>query len=143
MEPDAAQALAKAVAEDWNFRSHAIVDQQLTGIKPGDSEITGWQEDDNRVEATITTSTPQLLVLDRLCYPGWQAQWDGSPTDTVLVNGWQMGVVAPAGEHRLVLEFSYRSWGWSFILAGIGLAGLVGLLIWGLIRCKKTLNQHG
>ena len=137
-EPDATQALAKAVSSNWNFLSHAIVGQQLIGIERGRSAITDWQEDDNRVEATVTASAPQLLILDRLFYPGWQARWDGELTDILLVNGWQMGVVAPAGEHRLMLEFHYQSWDCSLIIAGIGLTGLAGLVCWGLVRRRKN-----
>jgi hypothetical protein len=137
VEPDTAQALAKAIDSDWSLLSHAIVDQELAGIEHSSGNISNWWEDDNNLEATITTSTPQLLVLDRLFYPGWQAQWDGLPTNIVLVNGWQIGVMAPAGEHRLALEFRYQSWGWSLLFAGIGLAGLVGLLVWGVVTRRK------
>jgi hypothetical protein len=138
VESDAAQALAQAVGGSWDFLSHAVVDCSITELRNGSGAVIDWQENDNGVQATITTTSSQLLVLDRLFYPGWQARWDGEPTDIVLVNGWQMGVIAPAGEHKLTLEFRYRSWGWSLAFTVIGLICVLCLLMWELVRHKKN-----
>jgi hypothetical protein len=140
LESDAAAALTRAVNGNWDFLSHAVVDRPIAGIDKGSGNITAWHEGDNQLQAKVTTDEPQLLVLDRLYYPGWQAKWDGEATDIILVNGWQIGIVAPAGEHRLALEFRYRSWGWSLAFAGIGLAGLLVLLVLSFVNHRKSFT---
>lgn len=64
-----------------------------------------------------------LLVVSRLHDPGWTATLDGKPTDVVRVNGAMMGVVVPAGAHRL--ELRYRPWS----LAAGGAVSIVALLV--------------
>jgi hypothetical protein len=75
----------------------------------------------------VDAARDALLVVSRLDFPGWQATVDGTETEIVRVHGAMMGIVVPAGRHRVALVYRPRS---LLIGALVSLAGLVGLVVW-------------
>ncbi|MBM4245613.1 MAG: YfhO family protein [Deltaproteobacteria bacterium] len=70
---------------------------------------------------SVDAARDALLVVSRLDFPGWRATVDAKETAIVRVHGAMMGVVVPAGRHRV--ELTYRP---SSLLIG-ALASVVGL----------------
>lgn len=72
----------------------------------------------------VRAEGPGLLVVAESFDPGWEARLDGAPTEALRVNGAQLGVVLPAGPHRV--ELRYRGRG---LLLGVCCAALGALLL--------------
>jgi hypothetical protein len=72
----------------------------------------------------VRAEGPGLLVVAEAWDAGWSARVDGRPAPVHRVNLAQMGVVLPAGTHRVSLRYRTRG-----LLAGALLAGLGGALL--------------
>lgn len=70
----------------------------------GAVEIFSYQP--NRVEITVKTILPGILVLSDAFYPGWQAQIDGQATNIYQANYHFRAVAVPEGKHKVVLQYS-------------------------------------
>lgn len=81
-----------------------------------------------RVEISVRTAEPALLVLTDTHYPGWVATVDGVGIPIYATNYLFRGVSVPAGERTVVFEYRPVSW-----QQGLWLSGLGGLLCLGLI----------
>src|SRR5262249_33154093 len=55
------------------------------------------------------TSTPSVLVLSQVYYPGWRAAVDGIETPVHEVNGALCGIQLPAGHHEVRFVFRSRT----------------------------------
>lgn len=75
-----------------------------------------------RVQVTVQTEAPALLVLRDSVYPGWQATIDGAPAPIHAANVLFRGVFVPAGVHEVRFDFVPSTWATGL---WIGLAGLV------------------
>ena len=78
-----------------------------------------------------------LLVVSRLDFQGWRATVDAKETPIVRVHGAMMGIVVPAGRHRVELCYRPRS----LLLGALAsLAGVVALAAWvrrGAVRVRR------
>jgi len=66
-------------------------------------KITRYEND--RVDITVTTSAPGMLVLTDSNYPGWTATVDNKKARIYSAHGYFRGVTVPAGRHRVRFEF--------------------------------------
>lgn len=66
--------------------------------------IVDWRPD--RVEIEVESTTPGVVTLHDLWYPGWEVEVDGEPRPLLRTDLLFRGVEAPAGKHRIV--FAYR-----------------------------------
>jgi hypothetical protein len=80
------------------------------------------QPDQVEVDANLTT--PGLLVLSEISYPGWTALVNGSPASIVEVDGLLRGVALPAGQARVEMSFRPMS-----LVAG-GIVTVLGVVLW-------------
>ena len=84
----------------------------------------------NRVTLEASLSTPGLLVLGDVWFPGWKAYVDSRESRIYKTNYVMRGVFLPAGPH--VVEFRYEplsyTIGWIVTLAA--LLAVTGLLLW-------------
>ena len=96
------------------------------------------QRDAASLAIAVDAARDALLVVSRLDFPGWRATVDAKETPIVRVHGAMMGIVVPAGRHRVELVYRPRS-----LLFGAltSLAGVVALLAWS--RRYALRRQHG
>jgi uncharacterized membrane protein YfhO len=80
----------------------------------------------------VDAARDALLVVSRLRFPGWTATIDGKESDILGVDGALMGVVVPAGRHRVVLSYRPRS---------LLLGALVSLT--GGVALAASMRGHG
>ncbi|MEW6270102.1 MAG: YfhO family protein, partial [Thermodesulfobacteriota bacterium] len=93
------------------------------GEAPGEVRVVASRAAALSLDASVRRDA--LVVVSRLDDPGWAATVDGKDADLVRVNGAMMGVVVPAGEHRV--ELRYRPWSLAAGLV-VSLAALLVLL---------------
>jgi hypothetical protein len=150
VEPTASEEAALTrLGDGFDFRTAALVAKEdvaavtaaltsragaLEGRDPGTTSI----RDETPSSVTIATdgTTPALLVLADLAFPGWRAQLDGHAAPVLTVDGVLRGVVVPVGAH--VVTFRYRPM--SLLVGALMSAlALVALVPYG----RSSARAHG
>jgi hypothetical protein len=95
---------------------------ELDPGRPGEATLL----EDGAGEIALATQAPgrQLLVLSESFHPGWRVFIDGAPAESLRVYGDYLGVVVPAGAHRVRWHFEPQSFTWGARLSALGLAGV-------------------
>jgi hypothetical protein len=100
-------------------------------LAPGKGEVLWLGETANRIDLSVTTETPQLLLLTDAYDPGWKAYVDDRETALFPTNLGSRGVYLTPGTHRVTFSFEPASlkWGWRAMLGCLALlaVGLVWL----------------
>lgn len=92
----------------------------------GMGRIEVLQYGPNQVRLLVRTDAPALMILSDVYYPGWKGYIDNTQVPIYRANVTFRGIVVPAGDHEVRMEFRPRSF-----LIGLGLAtlGLLTLLV--------------
>lgn len=88
----------------------------------------------NQVNVALTASSPGLLVLSDLYFPGWIAELDGKPVSILRANYLFRGVEVPSGAHTIIFKYVPVSF-W----AGVALAALFSVL--SLVYLQKVRRK--
>lgn len=102
-------------------------------------EFEGEALQDGALRLQVKTSTPALLVLSDVYYPGWTATIGDAPHTVVRTNHALRGVVVPAGDHSVKLRFEPRSRALGRGLTGAALAVVVALLVSALVLRARRI----
>jgi hypothetical protein len=81
--------------------------------------------EDGRLD--VLAEGPGLLVLAEAWDAGWTARLDDAPARVLRVNHGEMGVLLPAGHHRVALRYHARGFGPGLGLLGAGLVLLAAI----------------
>jgi hypothetical protein len=107
----------------------------LAGAMPSNGSakvrITSYEGDLYRVR--YQAGRPTLLRVAVPYFPGWHAEIDGQPANVLPADLAMMGVVAPAGNHELVLRYRPARF---FTGACISLLSWLAVLAW-LVRSQR------
>ena len=133
IEADPARAWQRVAAGEVDLAREVLLDRAPGIAKPserGDEKpllVARLAEDrPERVVAELTTSTPGLLVVTDLHYPGWIAETSGRRLPILRADGWFRAVALPAGTHTVI--FRYRPL--SFVIgAAISAATILAMLV--------------
>ncbi len=89
-----------------DLRRTALVDQAIA-LAPngGPDKVNTLRYEPNEIELSTRTSSAALLVLSETYYPGWKAWLDDQATTIYSTDIALRGVVVPAGEHQVRMEF--------------------------------------
>jgi hypothetical protein len=81
-----------------------------------------------RIELDTNAPAPAVLVLFQSFDPGWHARIDASEADVYRADAAFLGILAPAGRHRVRFEYHPRG-----LKEGLGIAaaGILGLVLAG------------
>jgi uncharacterized membrane protein YfhO len=94
---------------------------ESTAASDGPGRLVAAREQVSRMEATVETATPVLLVWSRTAFPAWRATVDGAPAPVVAASGHLVGVPVPPGAHRVEVWWPARPLVIGLILAVLGL----------------------
>ena len=75
----------------------------LDGLSVGNVRVVSYSA--GKVELEADAEVRSLLVSSEAAYPGWRASLNGARAEVVLTNVAFLGVLAPAGRHRITLEY--------------------------------------
>ena len=92
--------------------------------QPSELAVTGYQEDFYQIRYSVAAET--LIRIAAPYAPGWTASVDGTPRAVLPVDYALSGVVVPAGQHQLTLEFRPTTF-----LAGaaLSIAGVIAVIL--------------
>jgi hypothetical protein len=81
--------------------------------------------------------SPSLLRVSAAWYPGWRAEVEGDPLPVVRVDHALMGVVVPAGDNEVTLNFHSNRFG-----AGLTISLASGLLLLTCVRVGRPSHRR-
>ncbi len=93
----------------------------------GKADITSYQPEAITIHAV--SSTPTILSIAQVYYPGWQASVDGQPAPILRADTAFMALALPAGDHTVQLAFRPTSY---TLGAGISIVTLILVALGGL-----------
>jgi hypothetical protein len=82
------------------------------------------------------TVSPSLLKVSAAWYPGWRADVQGRPLPIVRVDHALMGVIVPAGDDEVALNFHSNRFG-----SGLAISLVSGLLLFACVRVGRS-SRH-
>ena len=120
-------------------RSRQIILEENPGIKRetnflGSAKITNYTN--NKVEVQTESSTPSLLFLSDVWYPGWIARIDGQSSKIYRADYTFRAVTVPEGKHKVEFIYNPQSFRYGVSLAGLGALGLFSMLYF--VRIKDN-----
>lgn len=89
------------------------------------------RDDPERAELAVSTSEPGLVVLTRSFDSGWQARLDGAAVPALRADLAFLGVLVPAGDHRLELDYRPPGYRAGLAISGASLVLLAALVLAG------------
>jgi len=98
--------------------------QDLTQQQPTELTVTGYREDSYQIKYSAAAET--LIRIAVPFAPGWHASVDGTPSAVVPVDYALSGVMVPAGQHQLTLQFRPNTF---LIGALLSIAAMIGVVI--------------
>lgn len=113
-----------------SLANEALVDRplpsQLSESAPGAVNIV--LDRPGRIELNTKATGDQFLVVNESHHDGWQATLDGKNVSVFRANGDFLGLLVPAGDHEITLEFSPKSLDLGRLITQFGL-GLIGVIV--------------
>lgn len=115
----------------------------LTSLDPrrtGLADVSTQQDPSGRAEVAAhgpgfyrlktKLQSPSLVRLAEAWYPGWEAMVNGKAAEIIKVDGALMGVVAPAGEADMLLQFRLGNLRLGLSVSLMALAAGIGVIVW-------------
>jgi hypothetical protein len=124
-----------------------LADGGPTDGGPSDaSSEEGWVQaefDVGRVRARVSAPGTRLLVVNDTYYPGWVARVDGYHAQIHRANALFMGVIGPAGEHEVVLEYRPPSFTAGLAVSAMAAVALAVLMLGAgaFTRLRRAIGQ--
>ncbi len=130
----ASNAVAATLDPAFDPRQAALLEANVSrapdpGWDAGKASVRLVARESGRIELDANAPAPGVLVLFQSFDPGWRARIDGSEAPVYRADAAFLGVLAPAGRHRV--RFEYHPRGLKEGL-GIGAAGILGLVLAGM-----------
>jgi hypothetical protein len=102
-------------------------------LAPGDAaNITTYES--NRIVIETRAAQPAVLVLSEINYPGWEAMVDGEAARIHATDYLLRGVVVPAGQHRVEMQYRAPAARNGAIISVLSLAACGALLFYSYRR---------
>jgi hypothetical protein len=90
----------------------------------GDEAVTIHEFENQRLVLQTTLSSPGVVVLSEVAYPGWEAYVDGQRLPTLRAHGLLRAVALPAGEW--LIEWSFNP---MVVWNGLGISVITGAIV--------------
>lgn len=114
-----------------NRRDAVILEKEPSVVpEPGKGDVAIELYRPTEVVMHTNTDVPKLLFLSDVYDPGWRASIDGKPAELYRANFDFRAVALPAGSHTIRMWYAPRSVTLGFMVGGVSILGMVGLLVW-------------
>jgi hypothetical protein len=141
---------AKAVADAWSLAESR---QALETLDPAARSIVlgphpPIQQDPEAAALVVSSGeqwyhihyhavSPSLLTVSTAWYPGWRADLEGRPLPVVRVDHALVGVIVPAGDGEIALNFHSNHFG-----SGLAISLVSGLILLAFVRAGRRSRHH-
>ena len=127
-------ALEKPGFDAWRT---AVIDRPATlepRVEGADENANISAIEPNRLELSVHAASRGMLVLSEMYYPGWHAMVNSHPAAIYRTDVGLRGILVPAGDSRVVLNYTPRS---------IYLGGLISLITFGGVLAVYRFKLSG
>ena len=138
-------AIQTMLGPEFDPARTALVDTPIPGFDrpqslppPIGSVVEVSRPSSDRLEITSRLADRGLLVVSEQFFPGWEARVDGQSAQILKVNTVLMGVVVPAGEHRVSLRFLPTAITTGFPIAAVAGTLCLLMLVLDWVRHRKV-----
>lgn len=107
------------------------VKEQTASNAPSNAAIVGYRANEILLE---TNSSPGILVMSEVYYPGWRAWVDGREVSVLRADYLFRAIELPAGAHRVGFTYDPVSFK---IGVGLFVATVVMLVVWGIAARRR------
>lgn len=107
------------------------------------ASFTLKQRTSRLTEVAVDSSSPQLLVIRDVIYPGWQATIDNQPNPLYYVDSLFQGVLVPAGNHDVVIWYHSKPFQTGAWISGLGWVLIGGFLIQQTFQRRQSIADGG
>jgi hypothetical protein len=126
----ASRAVAAALDPAFDPRRAALLEADVSRAPDArwiakDAAVRLLSRESGRLELDASAPAPAVLVLFNSFERGWRAWIDGSETPVYRADAAFLGILAPAGRHRIRFEYRPRGLREGRALAAAGLLGLL------------------
>lgn len=133
--PDHAAAWAAVLTSGFDPATTAVVEGGPALIATGPGAVTDLRGAANRLTFTVRADTSAFVVVSQVWYPGWQVRIDGRLAGAPMRTDYLFqGVAVPAGQHTVELRFAPPLWQMGWVLAGLG---VVGMIVWIILKMRR------
>ncbi len=108
---------------------------------PEEAEVVSF--DRQQVAVEVTLSTPGIVVLSEVDYPGWRAWVNGRPVPTLRAYGLLRAVALPPGQWQIEWRFQPLSAYLGLALSALTLAGLAAVWLGQRFSARPAAAQAG
>jgi hypothetical protein len=133
------QLLTRLTGTDFDFYHSVLIttplsseESDLLAAQPIRSqaqvEITSY--DLHRVDLTVTTNQPGILILLDANYPGWEATVNGAEQEILDVNSVFRGIFLLPGTHSISFQFRHPTLYWGITLASLSILVALTIILW-------------
>ncbi|MBI2954152.1 MAG: YfhO family protein [Chloroflexi bacterium] len=135
--------LQRLRAPDFDPKSVVLVEEKAGDLPEGgavnfDGRVVQLTyPSPNEVLISTSSSSPAILFLSDVYYPGWKGFVDGRETEILRANYVFKSVVVPAGAHEVRLVFQPRTWKIGLVVSAATWLALAGLAILSLTRARR------
>jgi hypothetical protein len=126
----ASRAVAATLDPAFDPRRVALLEADVSQSRdprwsPNEARVRLLSRESGRIELAVSAPARAVLVLFNSFERGWRAFVDGSEVPVYRADAAFLGIVAPAGSHRIRFEYRPRGLREGLALAAAGLLGLV------------------
>lgn len=147
--PDQAAAEAAMKSRTFDPTSQAVVEASPDSLPPLGPDFEAHRDtlslsrSAQRLELAVQLTAPRLLVVTDSFFPGWTATVDGQPNPIYPTNLAFRGVVVPAGQHQVTMDYRPPTFDRGLLAAALGLFGLFATALVGprLSRRRATSSR--
>jgi hypothetical protein len=135
-----AAALAAIYRTDFDPARQVILDQPVGALGPAPitSAVQMQSYAPTRLELTVTTDAPGIVVLSEIYAPGWSARVDDHPVPILRANYALRGIYVSAGAHRVELVYLPPR-----LIEGLALTGLTLVVILIGVGIERYREKRG
>ena len=107
-------------------------------VSATESKVADYEEKINRVRMKVNVSTPSVLVLTQIHYPGWRASIDGRSAPVLQTDYAFTGTLVGTGSHEIEFRFMPPTF---VVGAAISLATVLAMILgWRASRRRGHRN---
>ncbi|HUP49616.1 MAG TPA: hypothetical protein VNA04_12590 [Thermoanaerobaculia bacterium] len=144
------EAVRQVESPRFDEQRIAVAPPSLAGFTSAAGRVTRYEEDGQTIRVDVVAEGPLLLMVNQTFFEAWVARSGRQELETFPLNIDRLGVLVPAGEHRLALTFGRRraavvvAWiGSMLLLLASAFPGLVEKLDGRAGKIKRAADEEG